>query len=191
VEELAMSAAGWTVLIIVVVLVVAALLVLGRMQSRRRRLRERFGPEYERMVADAGNPRAAEHELSEREKRHAELPIRALPADVRDRYGEQWATVQERFVDVPVESVGEADRLVTSLMAERGYPTEGYEQRLADLSVQHASTLDHYRQAHDVGQRAAAGTATTEDLRQAMVHYRALFEELLQEPVRPNGQDAG
>ncbi len=184
-----MSAAAVTVLVIVVVLALAALLVLARMQSRRRRLRERFGPEYDRMVADAENPRAVDQELSAREKRHAELPIRALAADARDRYAQEWTVVQERFVDVPVEAVGEADRLVTALMAERGYPTEDYQQQLADLSVQHAGTLDHYRAAHEVSGRATAGTATTEDLRQAMVHYRALFEELLQERVRPGGQD--
>jgi hypothetical protein len=140
------------------------------------------------MVADADSPRVVDEELSAREKRHAELPIRALPADARDRYAREWVDVQERFVDVPVEAVGEADRLITAVMAERGYPTEKYEQQLEDLSVEHAYTLDHYRAAHEVSGRAAAGTATTEDLRQAMVHYRALFEELLQERVRPDGQ---
>jgi len=184
-----MSAAAVVVLVVVVVLVLAALLVVVRTQSRRRRLRERFGPEYERMVADADEPRAVEQELSAREKRHAELPIRALPADARDRYAREWVDVQERFVDAPVEAVSEADRLVTAVMAERGYPTDRYEQQLEDLSVEHAYTLDHYRAAHEASGRAAAGTATTEDLRQAMVHYRALFEELLQERVRPDGQN--
>jgi len=186
-----MSATAVTVLVIVVVLAVAGLLVLARMQARRRRLRERFGPEYERMVAEADSPRAVEHELAAREKRHADLPIRALPADARDRYAKEWLAVQEQFVDAPVEVVGEADRLVTALMGDRGYPTEGYEQQLADLSVEHAQTLDHYRSAHDLSDRAAAGTATTEDLRQAMVHYRSLFEDLLQERVGQGRPDRG
>jgi hypothetical protein len=184
-----MSAAAVTILVVVIVLVVAVLLVVARMQSRRRHLRERFGPEYERMVAETDHPRVVEKELAAREKRHAELPIRPLPADARDRYAREWTLVQERFVDVPVQAVGQADQLLSSLMAERGYPTEGYEQQLSDLSVQHAGTLSHYRAAHDASQRAAAGAASTEDLRQAMVHYRALFEELLQEQVRPDGHD--
>jgi FtsZ-interacting cell division protein ZipA len=186
-----MSGTAVAVLIVVIVLVLAVLLVLARMQARRRRLRERFGPEYERMVADADDPRAVEQELKAREKRHAELPIRALSADARDRYAREWVDVQERFVDEPVEAVSEADRLLTAVMAERGYPTEKYEQQVADLSVEHAGTLDRYRAAHDVSGRAAAGTATTEDLRQAMVHYRALFEELVQERVRPDGRNSG
>jgi len=186
-----MSGTAVAVLIVVIVVVLAALVVVARMQARRRRLRERFGPEYERMVADADKPRTVEQELSARERRHAELPIRALTADARDRYAREWVVVQERFVDAPVEAVGDADRLLTTVMAERGYPTEKYEQQLADLSVEHARTLDHYRAAHDVNGRAMAGTATTEDLRQAMVHYRALFEELLQERVRPDGRDSG
>jgi hypothetical protein len=186
-----MSATAVTILVIVIVLVLVLLLVLVRMRARRERLRERFGPEYERMVADGKNTRAVEQELAAREKRVADLPLRALPADARDRYANEWVAVQERFVDFPVEAVQDADRLVMQVMADRGYPTEGYEQQLADLSVEHAATLDHYRSAHGVSQLAAAGTATTENLRQAMVHYRALFEELLQERVRPGGQDEG
>jgi hypothetical protein len=173
--------------IAVIVLVVAGAVLLAmvaRDRLRRRRLRDRFGPEYERLVQDAANRRDAEHELAERERRHAELPLRRLPADVRDRYAEQWLAVQELFVDDPVEAVGEGDRLVAALMADRGYPAEGYQQQLADLSVQHAEALQNYRAAHDISDRAIEGTATTEDLRQAMVHYRALFEDLLGERVR-------
>jgi hypothetical protein len=186
-----MSAAAVTILVVVIVLVAAALLGVWLMRSRRRRLRARFGPEYDRMMAETDNRRLVEHELSEREKRHAELPIRPLPADARDRYTREWTAVQERFVDVPVEAVSQADRLLTAVMAERGYPTEGYEQQAADLSVRHAGTLSEYRAAHEVSERAAAGTASTEDLRQAMVHYRAVFEELVQEQVRPNGRRPG
>jgi hypothetical protein len=174
------------VIAIVVVVVVAAVLfgVAARNKSRRRRLQERFGPEYDRMVEQKSDRRAAESELTERERRHAELPIKKLAADARDRYSHEWLAAQERFVDEPVEAVRTADGLLTALMAERGYPTDGYEQQLADLSVQHASTLESYRTAHTIGGRAAEGTATTEDLRQAMVHYRSLFEELLGEEVR-------
>jgi hypothetical protein len=188
-----MSAAAVTILVIVLVLLVAgALVAYARTQARRRHLRQKFGPEYDRLAADTGQPRVAEKELAAREKRHAGLEIRPLAADARDRYAREWVAVQERFVDVPVEAVAEADRLVTQVMAERGYPTEDYEdheQQAADLSVEHGTTLGHYRAAHDVSRKAAAGTATTEDLRRAMVDYRALFEELLGEPVRPDGQN--
>ena len=179
-----MSTAAVVILIVVILVLLAGAAVVAQQASRRRRLRQRFGPEYERVVSDRDNRKEAEQELVERERRHAELPIRALPADARDRYAREWLEVQERFVDSPVEAVGEADRLVTAAMSDRGYPTEGYEQQLADLSVQHADTLDHYRKAHEISGRAASQSAPTEDLRQAMVHYRALFEELLGEQVR-------
>jgi hypothetical protein len=222
---------GITVAIIILVVVALAVLaIVGRAQMRRRHLQQQFGPEYERLVEDAGNRRAAEQELAERERRHAELPLRALPVDARDRYADEWLAVQELFVDDPVRSVGEADQLIVAVMAARGYrtdgyqstdvgradgavsdgavsdragadgavveqpadgarvdgeqPADGYAQQLADLSVQHAERLPDYRAAHEISGRAAAGTATTEDLRQAMVHYRALFEELLGDHVR-------
>jgi hypothetical protein len=190
-------------IVIVVVVLLAVLAVVGRDQMRRRHLQQQFGPEYARAVEDAGSRREAEQELAERERRHAELPLRALPADARDRYAEQWLGVQELFVDDPVGAVGEADRLIVAVMTARGYETDGYQpaspvgapdgydRQLADLSVQHAGRLPDYRAAHDISGRAAAGTATTEDLRQAMVHYRSLFEELLGEPVRiERGQTA-
>jgi hypothetical protein len=185
-----MSAAAVTILVVVLVLLVAgALVAYAWTQARRRRLRRRFGPEYDRLAADTDHPRVVEKELAAREKRHAGLQIRPLPADARDRYAREWVAMQERFVDVPVEAVGEADRLVTAVMAERGYPTEDYEQQAADLSVEYGGTMSQYRAAHDVSRQAAAGAATTEDLRRAMVDYRALFEELLGEPVRPAGHN--
>jgi hypothetical protein len=163
-----------------VILVLAVLaIVLTTRARRQRQLRERFGPEYTRAVEESGNRREAEHELAAREKRHAELDVRPLAPEVRARYAGEWALVQERFVDSPDQCVRDADQLVTALMVERGYPTEGYEQRLADLSVEHARTLDHYRSAADVNERRRRSEASTEDLRQAMVHYRALFEDLL------------
>jgi hypothetical protein len=179
-----MSSTAVIVLVVIIVVLLAVGLILAQRASRRRRLRERFGPEYDRMMADRENPREVEQELADREKRHKELPIRALPADARDRYAREWLAVQERFVDAPAESVGEAHRLVTSLMNDRGYPTENFDQQLADLSVEHAHTLDQYREAHVISDKAGDGTATTEELRRAMVHYRALFEELLGDQVR-------
>jgi len=172
------------VLVLIVVVLLAGALILAQRASRRRRLRERFGPEYDRMMADRENTKEVEQELAEREKRHRELPIRALSADARDRYAGEWLAVQERFVDAPTESVGEAHRLVTALMGDRGYPTENFDQQVADLSVEHAHTLDQYREAHVISDKAAGGTATTEELRRAMVHYRSLFEELLGDQVR-------
>jgi hypothetical protein len=170
--------------IAVIVAVVLALVIVGivlfvRQRRRQRHLRETFGPEYNRAVEDAGSRRRAEQELAERERRHDELELKELAPEVRARYAQQWTVVQEQFVDSPEEAVGEADRLVTIVMAERGYPTDDYRQRLDDLSVEHARTLDHYRSAHTVNERRRSHEATTEDLRQAMVHYRALFDDLL------------
>lgn len=174
----------WVVAALAVVVAVVALGYFVATQQRRHRLKERFGPEYERTVAEHDDRREAEQELLERERRHAELDIRPLPEESRDTYASRWTEVQERFVDAPGYAVTEADQLVTAVMAERGYPTEDFEQRLSDLSVGHAETLDHYRTAHEISGRAARKDASTEDLRQAMVHYRALFEELLHETTR-------
>ena len=168
---------------IIAVIVAAVILVaLGWFlwtQSRRRRLRDRFGPEYERAVESGGSTRAGERELMEREKRHSDFEITSLAPAERDRYARQWQVIQERFVDQPGTAVAEADRLVTVVMGERGYPTEGYEQQVSDLSVRHSSTLDHYRVAHDIKHRNDDSEASTEELREAMIHYRSLFDDLL------------
>jgi hypothetical protein len=176
-------AIGAIVAIVIVVIVVAAVLLVLTTVNRRRRLRERFGPEYDRAVTERGSRREAEVELSEREKHVRELDIRPLSPTARNQYQSEWTAVQEQFVDAPQAAVTGAQTLVSAVMEARGYPTQPYDQTLADLSVEHASTLDHFRAAHDVSQNAAAGTATTEDLRQAMIHYRALFAELLGEPA--------
>jgi hypothetical protein len=173
-----MSTGAVVAIVVVIVLVVLAVLV-GVPMMRRRQLKEKFGPEYERAVETHEDRSAAERELRDRERRHAELEIRPLEPEARERYAQQWAQVQERFVDDPETTVTEADELVTALMAERGYPTEGYEQQLADLSIEHSRTLDHYRAAHETRQRVGGDGASTEDLREAMVHYRTLFEDLL------------
>jgi hypothetical protein len=174
-----MSTGALLAIIIPVVVVVAVLAVAVALILRRRRLRERFGPEYDRMVEDAGSRRAADHELRAREKRHDSLGVRPLPPPVRDRYVQQWESVQGDFVDRPEDAVQDADLLVSSLMRERGYPTESLTQRIEDLSVEHSRTLEHYRAAHEINRLSMKHEATTEQLRGAMVHYRVLFEELL------------
>ena len=169
----------WLIVLIVVVAVavLGAVIWLVTQEMQRKRLQQRFGPEYDRTVAEKDSPRAAQRELAERERRHKELDIRPLSASARERYTQQWAQVQEKFVDQPSPAVAEADQLLNSLMAERGYPTEGYEQQVADLSVRHAKTLEHYRAAHTTQQKRDG--ASTEDLRDAMVRYRTVFEDLL------------
>jgi hypothetical protein len=171
--------------VVVVVIVIVVIVVLGvvgfvaRGQARRRGLQQRFGPEYDRTVESHESTREAEQELLAREKRHDELEIHPLDPEARERHLAEWRQVQERFVDAPETAVTEADRLVVLVMGERGYPTEGYEQQVSDLSVEHATTIDRYRKAHDISTQAEAKKASTEDLRQAMVHYRTLFTELL------------
>ncbi|MEV8530134.1 hypothetical protein AB0451_39685 [Streptomyces sp. NPDC052000] len=171
---------GTLLAIVIPAVIVLALIVWGlALFMRRRRLRERFGPEYERTVQEADSQLAAERELSERAKRHDELDIKPLPDGARDRFARNWDGVQQEFVDRPEDAVHDADRLVTSLMQARGYPTEGFEQQMKDLSVEHGRTLEHYRTAHEIDMLSAGHQATTEQLRSAMVHYRALFDELL------------
>jgi len=167
------------VILIVVLLIVAAVAVFAITAGRRRRLQNRFGPEYDRVVEEQDSRSAAERELRERERRHAELELRDLTPEARERYASGWSDVQARFVDDPTAAVGEADDLVTRLAAERGYPTENYEDQLATLSVEHARTLGHYRDAHAISVKHSRGEATTEELRMAMVHYRELFADLL------------
>jgi hypothetical protein len=172
---------GTIVIIIIAILVVVAIVAGVVYDTRRRRLRQRFGPEYDRMVEEKGSRTKAEAELASRQRRVAGLDIQPLDPAARARYAENWAAVQEQFVDTPQEAVIAAQRLVMTVMKERGYPTEADDQVLADLSVDHANVLDHYRAAYGISQRAADNQASTEDLRQAMIHYRALFQDLLGE----------
>ncbi|MBL1110440.1 hypothetical protein JK361_38855 [Streptomyces sp. 5-8] len=174
-----MSTGTLLAIIIPIVVVVALAAVAISLMTRRRHLRERFGPEYERTVQGADSRMAAERELRQRERRHDSLEIKPLPSASRDRYTREWTSVQQEFVDQPEDAVHDADRLVTSLMHDRGYPTEGFEQQMKDLSVEHGRTLEHYRAAHEVENLSTRSQATTEQLRGAMVHYRALFDELL------------
>jgi len=179
------------VVVIVVVVIVAAVALLTWSALRRRALRERFGPEYDRAVAEQDGRVAAERELRDRERRHASLALMPLSDESRERYAQAWEELQVLFVDDPARAVGIADELVTRLVAERGYPTEDYEDQLAQLSVDHARTLGNYRDAHDIHLRNERGEAGTEDLRQAIVHYRTLVADLLgQQPVHTDGPRA-
>ena len=176
--------------IIVALVVVAGATMLYLQQQRSRQLRARFGPEYERSLQAAGDRRHAEAELLKREERVEHLDIRPLSPQDRDRFAESWRSVQAQFVDDPPRAIAAADQLVTEVMRVRGYPVTDFEQRAADISVDHPQVVDNYRAAYAVARRSGRGEATTEDLRQAMVHYRALFQDLLEtEPAKEVNDD--
>jgi hypothetical protein len=168
-------------ILVLVIIVVVALVVGGWYLLRRRSLRERFGPEYDRVVADSASRTVAERELRDRERRHAQLELVELSPQARAEYTRQWEELQIRFVDAPEEAVNDADDLVTRLISDRGYPTGDYDEQVAQLSVEHAATLASYREAHDISLLNRRGEADTEKLRMAVVHYRALVAELLSE----------
>jgi hypothetical protein len=172
------------VVISVAVLAVAFALFMYIQRERTRHLRSKFGPEYNRVVDRYGNQRKAEEDLVQRQKRVQKFHIRELSSADADRFADAWRAEQARFVDSPREAIANADRLVNELMETRGYPMGDFEQRAADISVDHPVVLENYRAAHAIAVRDSQGTANTEDLRQAMVHYRALFEELLDRRVR-------
>lgn len=165
--------------------VVAVVLVVVMWQLLRRRrtavLRNRFGPEYDHVLRTAPTPAEAERELQQRQARVEKFSIRPLSREDADRFGAAWRTVQGQFVDEPRSAVLEADRLIGEVMRSRGYPVDDPNRRLDDLSVDHAHVLNHYRAGREIIARHERGQASTEDLRQAMVHFRALFEELVVE----------
>src|SRR3954454_6454482 len=172
------------ILVVVVVIAIVVVAAIGYVSSRKRRsrkLREHFGPEYERVLKQEGDPRKAEGVLEFRQKRREKFKIRPLSAADRSSFTVRWNEVQARFVDDPRGAVTVADSLVTDVMQARGYPIGEFDQRAADLSVDYPVIVDNYRAGHDIALRHGAGKASTEDLRQAMVHYRALFQELLDE----------
>jgi hypothetical protein len=181
-----------------IVIALGALVVLGlivwMIVSRRKtaHLRERFGPEYDRTLESADKKREAEKELAAREERREELDIRPLSQAAHDRYVEEWQTVQARFVDDPSTAVRIADSLIKSVMAERGYPVDDFDQRADDLSVDHPHVVENYREGHRLAEQNADGSSSTEELRQAMQHYRALFEELVTAPAdEPTASERG
>jgi hypothetical protein len=171
-------------LIVAAVLIIAAIVVgavLYRQQQaqRRRHLREQFGPEYDRLVAATGSSRAAERELDARTQRAAAFHIRTLSPEERAGFTTRWQQVQAEFVDNPKASLAHADELLGEVMSTRGYPVQDFEQRAADLSVDHPVVVQHYHAAHGIALRHKKDQATTQDLRRAMIHYRTLFEELV------------
>ena len=172
----------WVWIVIVVVAVALLVLALWALAARRRRerLQGRFGPEYDRAVAEQGSRREAEADLARREEKRARLDIVPLAPEARERYSRSWQELQNRFVDEPSGTLVDADQLVTDVMRERGYPMDEFDQRVADISVDHPDVVEHYRAAHAIHGASEAGDASTEDLRQAVVHYRALFDELLE-----------
>lgn len=170
------------ILIVVIAVLVVALVVAGVLLARRRRsehLQEHFGPEYERRLAETGDRQATEAELAGREKRHRALDIRALDPQERARYEESWNGVQRNFVDDPVRSVRDADRLVVDIMRARGYPVDDFDRRADDISVEHPDVVAHYRAARTVRDAGERGSVDTEDQRGALTSYRALVEALL------------
>lgn len=167
-----------TVIVIAALVIVAAAIIYIR-KERTRRLRNQFGPEYDRAIRSLGDRRKAEEELLGREKRIRNFHIRDLDSEEVYRFSAAWRDVQAQFVDAPKQAVAQADRLIHDVMNTRGYPMSDFERSAADISLDHPRVVQNYRAAHDLAERDAAGKATTEDLRQAMVHYRALFEDLL------------
>ena len=170
----------------VAVILIIAVLVLLYMRKRRSttaNLRKKFGPEYNRAVRVHGTERKAEAKLEDREKRVEKLNLRDLDPMERERFTKQWESVQSRFVDSPKGAVAEADDLLSSLMKVRGYPVSDFDQRAADISVDHPRVVENYRSAHEIALRVGKDGSTTEELRTAMIHYRSLFEELARVPV--------
>jgi hypothetical protein len=167
----------WIVIAAAAVVVLLAILWAASRKRRTSHLREGFGPEYDRTVEETGSRRHAESELQDREKRREELDIRPLSPGTRDRFADRWSTIQERFVDDPGAALRDAHTLVIQVMRERGYPTDDFDQRAADVSVDHPNVVQNYRSAHEITER---DDADTEEQRQGLVHYRALFDELLE-----------
>jgi cytoskeletal protein RodZ len=170
----------WLVLLVVVVLAVAVgVWTFTRQRQKREELREQFGPEYQRTVERHDSRSDAERELAQRSERVEQLHIRPLAPDRSAHYAEQWRVVQADFVDDPERAIGTADSLIAEVLQARGYPMGDFEQRAADISVEHAGVVEHYRAAHAVAVRVPRGEATTEDMREAMLHYRTLFDDVI------------
>ena len=174
------------VLALLVLALAAAAIVLWSRNRRTAQLKSRFGPEFERTVHQVGNERKAETVLEKRQKRVASYTIKPLATDMRNHFVEKWRNVQAQFVDDPKYAVTRADDLLSEVMLARGYPMTDFDQRAEDLSVDHPEVIENYRTAHMIAVRHSRGEASTEDLRTAMIHYRALFDDLVNEP-EPHG----
>jgi hypothetical protein len=166
------------IILVILALAVAAWALMERQKTRK--LRGRYGPEYDRLAQQEQSARRAEAILEQREKRVSKFRIRPLQEQERARFAGEWRTVQERFVDNPRGAVSDADRLINEALKARGYPMAEFEQQAADLSVQYPNVVENYRKAHKIAIEDRQGSATTEDLRQAMQHYRNLFEDVLE-----------
>jgi hypothetical protein len=178
------------VLIVLAIIVVAAIVAGAWYAARSRALRKQFGPEYDRLVTQESGRFAAERELRDRQRRHSALELHELTAEERERFTAEWEAVQVEFVDSPTEAALKAEDLITRLVSARGYPTDDYDEQLAQLSVEHSAALAEYRDAHDISERGANSEASTEQLRQAMVRYRTMIAELLgEQPVTQHGVD--
>jgi hypothetical protein len=171
---------GWILIAVIAVLIVALAAWAIARSRRTKQLQGQFGPEYNRTVNAADSKKAAEMELAERRERREQMEIRPLSGSARERYTAQWQTIQAQFVDSPDAAVASADQLIQSVMADRGYPVEDFETRAADISVDHPKVVENYREGHRLAQKSSDGDGSTEDLRQAMRHHRALFDELVE-----------
>ena len=168
-----------TLIIALIAILVLIVLVIGTMARRQQGLRKQFGPEYDRTVNRTGSRWRAALELDQRRKKREQLDIQPLSPEAGSRYTEQWHAVQARFVDSPPEAVREADGLVNSVMRDRGYPMDDFDRQASDISVDYPQLVENYRSAHAIAARPEPDGTNTEDLRTAMVHYHALFEELV------------
>jgi hypothetical protein len=178
-----------TLIIVVVLLIIVGIVIMFAVQRRRSEdLRKRFGPEYDRAMSAHGDQRSAEAELAARQERVDRLDIRDLAPEARQKYLETWRSIQSQFVDAPAAAIKEADRVIAQVMQDRGYPVGDFEQRVADISVDHPQVAENYRTAHMIALANERGEASTEGLRQAMVHYRSLFEDLLETREREVAQ---
>ncbi len=181
--------------VVVVAIIVLAVIYVRDRQANRAKLRERFGPEYNRAVQQHGSESRADAQLADRAKRVDKLNVRELTPVERDRFTNQWNALQLRFVDSPKGAVAEADDLIAVVMQTRGYPMSDFEQRAADISVDHPIVVENYRAAHTIATRVRNNEAGTEDLRKAMIHYRTLFEDMVtipavgERPIVDRGRD--
>ena len=173
--------------LVIAIIVIAAVAFMNSRRRRRLQLQQRFGPEYDRVLKQEGDPRKAEGVLEFRQKRREKFRIHPLSAADRSNFAVRWNEVQARFVDDPRGAVTVADSLVTDVMQARGYPIGEFDQRAADLSVDYPLIVENYRAAHAIALRHGEGKASTEEMRQAMVHYRLLFQELLEERPQRKG----
>lgn len=174
-----MNETGWIILAIVVVAILIGASILWSRRRRSGELRDRFGREYDRAVEAKGSRAEGEADLAARQKRVEKLDIRPLEPSERKQFLERWDDVQARFVDDPPRAVAFADALLGDVMKARGYPVSDFDQRAGDISVDHPIVVEHYRKAHEIALRHERGDSTTEDLRQGMIHYRALFDNLV------------